>query len=508
MGDRRLRADARGDVLIFGSLGDRLGRRRIFAFGSRDRSALASLACGLASDPLAPRSPARRPGPRRRGDVRDLARADRGRVRGPRARHGARPSGARRPAAAVAIGPLIGGALIDGFGVGVRSSSSTSRSGLLRRCSSPAAVPESRDPRRDRSLDVAGSSPAPARCRCSSSRCSAATRRAGGAPLILGLVRGRRDPARRLRRDRAPRRAAAARPRACFASRATAGVSLGDPRSSRSRSSRCSSTSSSTSRTCSATSAFETGLRLFPLTVALVLRRRRRRPARRRGSRLRLPVASGLGPRRRRAAADRARSSPDSDWTALLAGRHRRSAPAIGMVNPAIAAAALGVAPVRRAAWRPASTTPSACWASPSASRRSARSVEHRDRDSARRASLPAAPPSSRRRRRHREPRAAAAARGRAEPGRGGRRDAFIGWLNEIFLIAAIVALRRRRAGARARPPAATSPRASERPARGRASTGGANPSAAAARTGAMLLELRIENLLLIERAELRLGEG
>src|SRR4051812_33211458 len=37
---------------------------------------------------------------------------------------------------------------------------------------------------------------------------------------------------------------------------------------------------------------------------------------------------------------------------------------------------------------------------------------------------------------------------------------------------------------------------------------GGANPSALGARTGRVLHELRIENLLLIERAELRLGPG
>ena len=35
----------------------------------------------------------------------------------------------------------------------------------------------------------------------------------------------------------------------------------------------------------------------------------------------------------------------------------------------------------------------------------------------------------------------------------------------------------------------------------------GANPSAPGARTGGVLRELRIENLLIIERAELRLGE-
>ena len=39
-------------------------------------------------------------------------------------------------------------------------------------------------------------------------------------------------------------------------------------------------------------------------------------------------------------------------------------------------------------------------------------------------------------------------------------------------------------------------------------SGGGANPSGSAAISVGMLLELRIENLLVIERAELRLGPG
>ena len=57
----------------------------------------------------------------------------------------------------------------------------------------------------------------------------------------------------------------------------------------------------------------------------------------------------------------------------------------------------------------------------------------------------------------------------------------------------------------------AAQPRSRPRARAGRrlaAGVGGANPSAPAARTGAVLHELRIENLLLIERAELRLGAG
>ena len=73
-------------TLTMGTLADRFGRRRLFVIGV-GLFTLASLLCGLASDVTflhIARGPA---GHRRRGDVRDLARADRPGVPGRRARH-------------------------------------------------------------------------------------------------------------------------------------------------------------------------------------------------------------------------------------------------------------------------------------------------------------------------------------------------------------------------------------------------------------------------------------
>ena len=69
-----------------GTLADRFGRRRLFVIGV-GLFTLASLLCGLATSATflhLARGPA---GRRRRGDVRDLAGADRPGVPGPRARH-------------------------------------------------------------------------------------------------------------------------------------------------------------------------------------------------------------------------------------------------------------------------------------------------------------------------------------------------------------------------------------------------------------------------------------
>ena len=95
--------------------------------------------------------------------------------------------------------------------------------------------------------------------------------------------------------------------------------------------------------------------------------------------------------------------------------------------------------------------------------------------------------------------------------------QAFISGLNEILLIGAAVAIagavvglaagprprhgraaRRGTGRRRGRPGRRTGPRG----------VAGANPSAPGAKTGTVLHELRIENLLLIERAELRLEPG
>jgi EmrB/QacA subfamily drug resistance transporter len=140
-------------LLIFGSLADRLGRRRLFTIGLAAFS-LASLACGLAPDPLAL----------------DIFRGIQG-IGGAmmlatslallaaayegRDRNTALAVWGATTAAAVAIGPLVGGALVDGFGwewiffVNVPI-------GLLTAWLVAGGVPESRDPSASGRPDLAG----------------------------------------------------------------------------------------------------------------------------------------------------------------------------------------------------------------------------------------------------------------------------------------------------------------------------------------------------------------
>jgi EmrB/QacA subfamily drug resistance transporter len=130
-------------LLIFGSLADRLGRRRLFTIGLAAFS-LASLACGLAPDPLAL----------------DIFRGIQG-IGGAmmlatslallaaayegRDRNTALAVWGATTAAAVAIGPLVGGAIVEGMGwewiffVNVPI-------GLLTAWLVAGGVPESRDP--------------------------------------------------------------------------------------------------------------------------------------------------------------------------------------------------------------------------------------------------------------------------------------------------------------------------------------------------------------------------
>ena len=73
-------------LLVFGSLGDRIGRRRIFTVGFA-LFTVSSLLCGLASDPTVLNVVPGAAGRRRRRHVRHRPGADRPGVRGPRAGH-------------------------------------------------------------------------------------------------------------------------------------------------------------------------------------------------------------------------------------------------------------------------------------------------------------------------------------------------------------------------------------------------------------------------------------
>ena len=211
------------------------------------------------------------------------------------------------------------------------------------------------------------------------------------------------------------------------------------------------------------------------------------------------------------------------DWTALLAGfdrrrdRHRDDQPGdrLGRDRRSSTPPAPG--------WRRGSTAPSARSGSRPAPRRSARSSS---RGSTRSSA------SCCRRRRTRSPRpsppgATQSAVASVPPGLRERaaeaaNQAFVSGLNEILLVGAAIAFaggiaswllvrRRDLVGAGRRSAEARRAAGAERRRLNAARSlrfAAANPSAPAAKTGGVLHELRIENLLLIERAELRLEPG
>ena len=104
-----------GLILLGGALGDRFGRRRVFVVGVV-WFALASLLCGIAPNAgVLDRRP-RPPGHRRRAAHPRLARADPGRLPPRRPGPGGRRRGPVSAGSAAAIGPFLGGWLVDGPG--------------------------------------------------------------------------------------------------------------------------------------------------------------------------------------------------------------------------------------------------------------------------------------------------------------------------------------------------------------------------------------------------------
>ena len=140
-------------VLTAGSLADLFGRKRVFVIGV---VALHARLGGLRrrERPALPDHRARRPGDRRRDDVRDRARAALAGVPRQGARHGVRRSGARRSARRSRSARSPAGCSPRGSR-GAGSSSSTSRSASSRSSSSAKQLHESSDPEHSR-LDPIG----------------------------------------------------------------------------------------------------------------------------------------------------------------------------------------------------------------------------------------------------------------------------------------------------------------------------------------------------------------
>ena len=341
---------------------------------------------------------------------------------------------------AVAVGPLVGGALTDGLGwewiflVNVPI-------GLLTAAITLARVPESRAATRRSRIDWAGLVTFSAGALLPRARADPRQRRGLGQRPDRGPAGRRGRAAGGLRHDRAAPRPADARPAPVPQAPPSPARRSWPSRSTR-RCSRCSSTSCSTCRTCSATR------RSRPACASCRSRScpswRRRSPGK---LAERLPVRvflggglvlvgiglllmSGIDPRRRLDhAAGRVRRRRRGHRLHQPAARHRRDR--------------RGRA-ARAAAPPPASTARSARWAPPSASPGSARSPGEGHRQARRgpgdRRAAPRGGPHGRGgvvgRGPGRRP-------GRSRPGArpwSPRRRAFIDGLNEILVVAAVVA--------------------------------------------------------------------
>jgi EmrB/QacA subfamily drug resistance transporter len=327
-------------MLIFGSLADRVGRRRVFTIGLTLFS-LSSLACGLAWSPVAL----------------DVLRGVQGfggaamlatslaliaAAYSGRDRNTALAVWGASTASAVAIGPLIGGALVDAFEweaiffVNVPI-------GLLTAWLVASAVPESRDPSATGRPDYAGLVTAAGSMSLLVLALFRGNDEGWGSALILVLFAGAavllgafviiESRARQPLLDLG-----------LFQRPTTSGASIGI-------------LAIAISVFAMLTflvfyiqnalgySALETGLRLFPLTIAAFFAAAAAgRLADRVPLRILLAVGlslAGIGLLLCR------RVDPGSDWTALLAGGIFIGAGA-GAVNPSVAAAALGAAPVAK----------------------------------------------------------------------------------------------------------------------------------------------------------------
>jgi EmrB/QacA subfamily drug resistance transporter len=327
-------------MLIYGSLGDRFGRRRVFVIGLAIFS-LASLACGLAWDPLSLNI--------FRGlqglggaamlatSLALIAAAYQGRDRST-----ALAVWGSTVAGAVALGPIIGGALVDGisweaiFFVNVPI-------GLLTAALVARGVPETRNPEATGRIDFPGLVTLAGSMSLLVVAFFRGNEEGWGSPLIISLFTGSvlllaafiaiearvRRPLLDLDLLRRP---------------ATAGASIAI-------------LAIATSTFAMLTflvlyiqnalgyDAFETGLRLLPLTVASFFAgAATARLAERFAPRILIALGLAL------AGAGlllNLQVSASSDWTALLAGGLLIGL-GIGLINPSVAAAALGAAPVAK----------------------------------------------------------------------------------------------------------------------------------------------------------------